>query len=287
MLSDRTAEQVPDVYGQIHPVETPELLQTKRLEFEALLDDNSNFHNNKHIAKAKDKGLHTDELVLQFLRCEVFQVDLAVARYARYWDKRVEVFGPVSAFLPLTLDQAARHDRAALESGFVRVVDQPHPDKRSIIFIDPSKLDRTKYARDSMVRAFWYVVHRVLQEDELVQKKGMIFIGFPHQAKFSQFDKHLIRQVLGSIQGCLPVRLSAFHLCHPPAFFRLIFPMIHVFMSQRTKKRFLVHSGTTEHVLEHLETNFGLTKADLPQEIGGDRVLDAKAWLAKRALARK
>ena len=282
-----SVEQVPDVYGQVHPVETPELLHTKRLEFETLLDRSNNFHN-KHIVKAKEKGLHTDELVLQFLRCEVFQVELAAARYARYWDKRVEVFGPVSAFLPLTLDQAVRHDRAALECGFVRVVDQPHPhsDQRTCIFIDPSKQDRTKYARDSMVRAFWYVVHRVLLEDELVQKKGMIFIGFPHHAKFSQFDKQLIRQVLGSIQGCLPVRLSAFHLCHPPAFFRLlVFPIIHVFMSPRTRKRFLVHSGTTEHVLEQLETNFGLTKADLPKEIGGDRVLDGKTWLAERALA--
>jgi len=280
MTSEATAGQVPDVYGQVHPVETAELIKTKTAEFETLLDTN-----NKNITKAKEKGLHTDEFVLQFLRCEVFNADLAAARYGRYWDKRVEVFGPVSAFMPLTLDKALRHDHAALECGFLRVVDEPDPDKRTYLFMDPSKQDKTKYARESMVRATWYLVQRVLVEDELAQKKGMIFMSFPHHAKFGQFDKQLIRQMLGSIQGCLPVRLSAFHLCHPPVFFRLIYPIVQVFMSKRTKKRFLVHSGTTEHVLEHLANTYGLTKADLPADIGGERVLDAKEWLSERKKA--
>lgn len=166
MTSEATAGQVPDVYGQVHPVETPELIRTKRAEFETLLDAS----NNKNIAKAREKGLHTDAFVLQFLRCEVFNADLAAARYNRYWDKRVQVFGPVSAFMPLTLDKALRHDRAALEIGFLRVVDEPDRDKRTYLFMDPSKQDKTKYPRESMVRAVWYLVHRVLAEDELVQK---------------------------------------------------------------------------------------------------------------------
>ena len=242
---------------------------------------------NPNVAKAKEKGLHTDDFVLQFLRCEVFNTDLAVARYVRYWDKRVEIFGPVSAFMPMTLHQACRHDRVALEQGVVRVVDEPEADKRTYVFFDPSKQDFSKYPRESMARAIWYFLHRVLVEDELVQKKGLFLVAFPHHARFAQFDKKLARQFIGSIQGCLPVRLSAFHLCHPPTFFRIIFPIVKMFMSERTKKRLNVHAGSFEDVLQRLETKYGLTKADLPTEIGGERELDVKAWLAEREKAEK
>jgi len=134
----------------------------------------------------------------------------------------------------------------------------------------------------NMVRAIWYFIHRVLEEDALVQKKGMYFMAYPHDAKLGQFDKQLARTMLGSIQGCLPLRLSAFHVCHPPTFFRIIFPIVQVFMTARTKKRFNVHGGKKEKMLQHLEEKFGLTVSDLPVDIGGDRELDVKAWLAER-----
>lgn len=92
MSEESTFAQEPDVYGQVHPEETPELVQTKLSECEAKLPSTPN------ILKAKEKGLHTKDFLLQFLRCEVFHTELAVQRYVRYWDMRVETFGPDLAF---------------------------------------------------------------------------------------------------------------------------------------------------------------------------------------------
>lgn len=283
MTSEYTAGQVPDIYGQVHPVESPELIQSKLAEFQTQLDA---LPTNPNIVNAKEKGLHSDQFVLQFLRCDVFNTDKAVARYVRYWDKRVEIFGPELAFMPITLQEACQHDRVALEQGVVRVVDMPEPDKRTYLFIEPSKQDPTKYSRESMLRAAWYFAHRILEEDELVQKKGMFAVDYAHGAKLRNFDKQMVLQVLETIQGCFPVRNSAIHLCHPPWYFRLLFPVIIVFVSERMRKRFKLHMGSREHVLERL-AKYGFTRADLPTEIGGDRVVDVKAWLAEREKAGK
>lgn len=285
MSSEAIAVQEPDIYGQRHPVETQELIQRKLAEFHGQLDDIIAKHPN--VQKAKEKGLHTDDFALQFLRCEVFDTTLAVGRYCRYWDKRVAVFGPDRAFLPLTLCQAVRPDRVALEQNFARVSHEPDKDKRSYLFLDPSKQQIGTYAPESMVRAMWYFIHALLSEDELVQKKGLICVCFPPHASFRQFDRYLVRQMLASVQGCLPVRFSAFHICHPGRFFRVLFPIAQVFMTKRTKKRILVHAGTFEHVLDQMLSRFGFDKADLPSEIGGERKLDVKMWLAERERQRK
>ena len=283
MASKYTTGQVPDIFGQVHPVESPGLIRSKLAEFHTQLNA---LPSNPNVAKAKEKGLHTDRFILQFLRCEVFNTDLAVARYVRYWDKRLEVFGPELAFLPLTLHQFCRHDRNALENGLIRVVDMPEPDKRSYIFIQPSLQDPTKYSRKSMIRAMWYFVHCILEEDELVQKKGMFAVDYAHGAKLWKFDRQMVIQMLGSIQGCLPIRNSGYHLCYPPVYFRLLSPFVQMFMTERTKKRFRIHGGSEKHVLKSL-AKYGFTKADLPTEIGGERVLDVKTWLAIREKAGK
>lgn len=80
--------------------------------------------------------------------------------------------------------------------------------------------------------------------------------------------------------------MSAFHVCHPPTFFRLVFPILKLFLGERLRKRIRIHSGSEEDVLKDLE-KFGLTKDVLPSELGGDIVLDYQAWLASRLAAGK
>ena len=76
--------------------------------------------------------------------------------------------------------------------------------------------------------------------------------------------------------------MSAFNICQPPNFFKLIFPIVKLFLGERLRKRIRVHSGDDDHVHASL-AKLGLTKEKLPSELGGEIVLDHKKWLQERA----
>jgi hypothetical protein len=71
---------LPDVYGQLHPVETPELIARKRVEFEDELKRVPD-HEKICLMQAEEKcpELLTDDFKLMFLRCEVFQAKVTHA----------------------------------------------------------------------------------------------------------------------------------------------------------------------------------------------------------------
>lgn len=71
--------------------------------------------------------------------------------------------------------------------------------------------------RNNIARAVWYLFHSAL-EDEEVQKRGMVFLGNYSGAEVSIVDPKLMKLVMGSVSGCLPVRVGAIHVCNPRKF---------------------------------------------------------------------
>jgi hypothetical protein len=208
---------------------------------------------------------------------------LLLLLYAKYWEKRVELFGPHKIFLPLTLSLALEDDTVALSYGFLSLTGTKDVSGRAIVFLQPAKMDKTKYPRKSMCRALWYVAHAAL-EDERTQRRGVVICVYPVGAKISQMDRALIQMHVDSIKSCLPLRLSGIHLCHPPIFLQLVLPVFQWFMGPRMRHRLRVHAGSKEKVLQRLE-RFGLLKESIPVELGGDAVLDYPAWLEQRRAA--
>ncbi|CAJ1934370.1 unnamed protein product [Cylindrotheca closterium] len=270
-----------DLYGQGHPIESAELIAAKLKAFEEEVAKISD-EEKPCLLKAEEKcpELLNDAFKLMFLRCEVFNADLAAKRYCHYWVQRVVVFGEERAFEPLTVDKALRDDEVALAQGFMNFTGKVDPTGRSILFVDPSKQDPTAYEAKSMCRAFWYVLHSML-EDEETQKKGIVAVVWPHHVSLKQMDKKLMKLNTDSLRNCIPVRVSAFHICHPPRIFSVVFPILKFFMGEILKKRIRVHSGSKEKVLKILE-EVGLTKDLVPSQLGGDVAIDAKKWIQER-----
>jgi hypothetical protein len=78
MTSEATTAQIPDVYGQLHPVETVDLIERKRTEFEQELEKlSTNVKTSLSQAEEKCPGLVTEDFKLKFLRCEVFNADVS------------------------------------------------------------------------------------------------------------------------------------------------------------------------------------------------------------------
>lgn len=131
-----------------------------------------------------------------------------------------------------------------------------------------------------MCRAVWYMIHAASEKPE-AQMHGIIFVIHPKGAKLSQFDRGLMKLILPSIQGVLPVRLTALHICQPPGFIKLILPFAKLFMSERTKKRLNLHFGSDEDVRAKLQSH-GLPKESVPETLGGDAKIDITSWIEQR-----
>jgi hypothetical protein len=135
-----------------------------------------------------------------------------------------------------------------------------------------------------MVRAAWYYLHVLLQEDLITQQKGCVFVvDCPRRARFVDFDRHFMKDLVTSIQGCMPMRVSVAHICHPPSAFGILFAIVKVFLQERIKRRVKVHSESTEEVLQTLEKQ-GLDPNTLPKELlgGGDDSYNHTEWLQQK-----
>jgi len=288
MIIRCTDNQNPDVYGQVHPIETPDLIERKLAEFDDLVADRTKRtdESNRHLIQALGRcpELLTDKFKLMFLRCEVFNTALAVARYARYWKERVAIFGEEKAFQPLTLDQALSEDHAAIELGFVvPLTNIKDPKGRAILFVNSYVLDKSRYTYLSLCRAVWYAAHVAL-ESESAQKYGIVMLHDPSRAKFSQFDVRFAKQILPGMQGAVPLRLAALHNCKPPAFLPIVYSIAKVFVSDRMKKRILFHPGNDLKIRKAL-ARYGLDESMIPSELGGEVVVDSKKWFNERRLS--
>jgi hypothetical protein len=105
----------PDLYGQRHPIESDALIRSKLVDFDfevKQLDRHCALLNTTALDMAHENCPHllTESFKLWFLRCEVFDVPKAAVRYARFWQKRVQVFGPTRAFARLTLESLTQEE---------------------------------------------------------------------------------------------------------------------------------------------------------------------------------
>ena len=192
----------------------------------------------------------------------------------------MELFGEEKAFRKLSQAEALRDDQTALKIGFQRDLGVADPSGRALIYADPSRLDSSKYPRESMVRALFYTVQKVLESRPDAQKHGVVLVAYPHHAKLGQLDRKLMKTNAAIMKGAMPVRISGIHICNPPAFFQLIYPIIKLLLGERLRKRINLHAGNEGHIHERL-SKFGLTKDHLPVDLGGNVVLDHEKWLAE------
>ena len=106
---------------------------------------------------------------------------------AKYWRKRTKTFGDDAFDETLSLEGALRNDRSALSIGFIRQLPGTDHMGRAIAYVQPRILDRSKYSKESMVRAVWYTMHAMLESIH-VQQKGIVFIVDLKGSKMVHFD---------------------------------------------------------------------------------------------------
>lgn len=272
------------LYGQTpRPTETPSLLEESMKGFRELLEKEERENSNWRLAEGKCPKECSDEFKLVFLRCEVFQVELAVKRYIKYWDNRIEIFGVDKGFLPILAlggspGGAMKDDLEAINCAYIRMA-APNtcedPDGRAICFIDGTVLDAIVEADNSsisiqgLVRASWYATHIGLQS-ESTQQKGIVLIYRAAKKISSVIKKSPGRALEASIKGALPIRLAAMHVLDPSPIISILSKLARAILGKELQKRIYLHKcGSLEKKLESLK-KFGIGRVQLPSEVGGD-----------------
>mmetsp|Transcript_13636 Transcript_13636/g.20606 ORF Transcript_13636/g.20606 Transcript_13636/m.20606 type:complete len:211 (-) Transcript_13636:157-789(-) len=205
---------------------------------------------------------------------------MAAKRLLNYWNKRIELFGLERAFLAIVLRD---EDKVPYERGGMQfLAGATDTTGRAVFYADPSKQDRTKYTHEEVLRALWYLVHVALADPRApnVQTKGVILVSTTKRSNPTQFDPVLLKKCSVSVRGCLPLRISAMFVCHPPAFFRLVYPIIKVFLGP-LQKRVFMQSGSDEKIVAALSNN-GIPKESVPTHLGGDFHFDHMKWWEER-----
>ncbi len=272
------------IYGQAPPPsETPALIEESMRSFNEMLEIGKTENSNWRLAQERCPHECRDEFKLTFLRCALFQVERAVTRYTRYWDSRLEIFGPERAFLPildLGPNGAMKDNLKELSLGYGRCSLKracQDPDGRAIILLDGSKLDE---ARDNpeitqigLVRASWYIVHYCLLS-ESAQRNGFVIVYTPVKS-IKSLGKSPAQSMSASVKGAVPVRLAGVHITNPPTLVVLFLKIARNFVGKKIQQRMHLHNkGSDEKNLESF-LKYGLDKTRLPKEVGGDIVFES------------
>ena len=146
-------------------------------------------------------------------------------------------------------------------------------------------IDEYKHTNEGIVRTIWYHAHALL-ENENVQKYGVVVLFCPGAIRLGQSNTPLLKMMMESVQGALPVRIAAIHLCRPPTFLAIIWPIFKMFLTKKTLKRFKFHWGSNDKISKALGS-YGIEKESLPAYLGGTHKHDHYAWLTKRRAAGK
>ena len=269
----------PDIYGQVHPIESPELIECRLKELDEALSSLASTPKGAAYTQALTNcpSLLHRSFKLLFLRARKFDARQAAERILRYWEHRIDIFEDDRAFMPLTLKGALREDSATISKGVICPTGCQDSDGREIVFFDPSRQDREAYTRKSLARVMWYALHTAL-ESESAQQKGVVFVNYAKEVSLSQVDRGLVKLVAPTISGSLPIRLAAMHVCYPPSFFAIIFPIISFFLGPKIRKRVQLHAA---NVLEELAA-VGLPSESLPTQVGGELELNLDRWIETR-----
>jgi len=215
-----------------------------------------------------------------FLLRENFNAKLAAKRLARHWQYKLKLFGPTKCFLPMTLRGAMSDDLGTLSRGFPQILPTKDAHGRTVFFFDPSLMSLDEDSKESMLRAQWYL-NEIANENPSDRRCGVVLLVCPKNARRNQFDPVFHQDVMSLSQVYNSNITRAIHLCHPDPMYHLYTFVQKFQMGPWMRKRFKVHSGSTESVLDSL-SKFGLKREGLPSEMGGDLKLDPVRWVWER-----
>ncbi|GBN87594.1 Clavesin-2 [Araneus ventricosus] len=242
---------------------SPRMIQTAKEE----LNENENTRSSsieqlrKLIIKEKNLKCRTDdEFLLQFLRARKFDVKKAFSRLQSLNQVASKSFSDVYANID---DERAKK---AFGSGFGSHLPYRDRDGAAVAFIKMSNWETEELDVYSILNcctavalsAVDYPATQVCGLQVLVDVRGTTL---QHMRCFTPRFLYLVSK---GLRDTLPVRFKGIHLINASAIFRYVWAIVHIFLSEKIRKRVHFHEDNMESLHKFIP------KEILPKEYGGD-----------------
>lgn len=257
-MNAMTVEERELVYEEVHGVsdiveETPELLTTS---LQRMRDELAKVP--KYNRKALDRALFLkptlesdDNFHVMFLRAERFDPFKAALKMYRYFEHKLNLFGDEKLVRRITLDDLGRKEKSLMYSGAVQFLLTNDSSGRAIFLLTPPNYDVED--PKAFLRYSWYQELSVLEENEEIQKRGIVQIinlSGSWQTSAGQLVDFLVEAQ--DIPKNWPFRICASHLCHNQPIIRRVMDTFFALVGKEIRIRQRAHHGSA------LETRYAL-----------------------------
>eukprot|EP00039_Didymoeca_costata_P032628 m.38632 g.38632 ORF g.38632 m.38632 type:complete len:282 (+) comp9456_c0_seq4:64-909(+) len=254
-----------DPAQQVMVEETPELLEYSIAKVREIIQSSD-----QKMVPIEETLRRDDSFVLRFLRVQKFKVDKASELYLMYWKKREELFGNEI----LTFN--SKIGRECMELAFLEVPNCTDKWGRQVFVMRMARMDYTKMEDQyDVLKYFWIIMDYILQK-ESVQKLGMCLIQNAADGSRNNFNRHVVRKVLDSIQNYIPIRQAGIYICNPPWFFGTVFKILKLFMKEKLRRRIHIIGTDVDALKDYFEDS------SIPTDLSGQMDHDHNAWLTAR-----
>lgn len=206
------------------------------------------------------------DFFLKHLRAEKFHVHAAALRVLRYWDERLSLFQQ-DCFKPMELHGALDHESHRwLRSSLYQVIGRDDVGRPILLYryrLMPQSIEDWKEHRSSILKAHWYLIEKLTDQDVLAQRYGFIFFGNSRGLVLNHYDKEFQTLSNKHLKQCLPVRVPAGHLCQCPLVMKMMIKVLKPMLNRVSKSRLILHDGKTREIIHSLKTMYGIPNDSL------------------------
>ena len=137
------------------------------------------------------------------------------------------------------------------------------------------------------LKSVFYVAN-VLAQDENTLKNGVVLIENHRDCEPIHYNFQLLKQAVSLLSYCLPMQIKVTHSLRPvegmPEWQTHIVKKLEYLAGRVSRFRVVPHFCSLEDFIDTAEDVYGISRENLPEEIGGEALLDSwREWLAIRA----
>eukprot|EP00980_Cylindrotheca_fusiformis_P014881 scaffold4061_cov108-Cylindrotheca_fusiformis.AAC.9 len=261
MTASRRHKVLLEVHGFHPPIHAP-----SDTDLDALVDQVRKQASVVRKRKAYNKALFLNRryadsrnFLLMFLRAENYSPLRAAQQLVLHFETKLELFGIDKLTKKITYEDLNDDDRSALSTGALQFLSEKDNSGRPVLLESFEMLEYhnvqnqlNNYAFAEQLRATWYLLMSVIEDDISVQQEGMVRVMY--NLDYSKSELHLdLIQKSSIIFDSVPTKFMGLHFCYNNENLRPMLTAVQLAAGIEGRSRLRDHFGTPNHVSASLE----------------------------------